>query len=255
MTNYKKHFLHRLHQGYYNYLLFLFIILFTFRPYESSMLYVAIWKSFFSCAFIAAIFNCRHNHRVKIISIVLAIPALICSWLELFFLNDPLFIATILLTIAFMSICTTSIVHDVIMRAKVTLETLRGVICAYFMVAFVFAYAYYFIEYLIPGSFHLLERDISFVTYSRNLAQLMYFSFVTLLTIGFGDITPLKEIGQTAVVIEGIIGQFYIAILVARIVSVYTLFGNKKLIKEVEEDVRKPQRVSKHSRRTGVSSG
>src|SRR4051812_5694956 len=98
MNNYKKHFLHRLHQGYYNYLLFLFIILFTFRPYESSTLYVGIWKVLFTAAFIAAIFNCRHNHRVKIVSIILAIPALICSWLELFFPSDPLFIATLVLS-------------------------------------------------------------------------------------------------------------------------------------------------------------
>jgi voltage-gated potassium channel len=96
---------------------------------------------------------------------------------------------------------------------------------------------YYHIEYIVPGSFHLLERDTSFVTYSRDLAQMMYFSFVTLLTIGFGDITPLKDVAQTAVVIEGIIGQFYVAILVARIVSVYAFFSDKKLVDKIEKDL------------------
>jgi voltage-gated potassium channel len=237
MTSYKQHIVRHLHSGYYNYILICFILLFMFRPYNDSFAYIAVWKTLFTLTFIAVIFNSHHHRYVKTLAIILAIPALACGWLELFFPNTPYFIATVILTIIFMTLCTISILYDVIRRAKVTLETLRGVICAYFMFAFVFAYLYYLIEYIVPGSFHLLERDTSFVTYSRDLAQMMYFSFVTLLTIGFGDITPLKDVAQTAVVIEGIIGQFYVAILVARIVSVYAFFSDKKLAEKIEKDL------------------
>ncbi|HEY5234544.1 MAG TPA: ion channel, partial [Rhabdochlamydiaceae bacterium] len=145
--------------------------------------------------------------------------------------------------IVFMVLCTISTLYDVIRRAKVTLETLRGVVCAYFMIAFVFAYIYYLLEYLFPGSFHLITRDPNFVTYSRNLSQLMYFSFITLLTIGFGDITATLDISQTMVVLEGIVGQFYIAILVARIVSVYSISSDKRLIQQLEKDLGKKKKV------------
>ncbi len=67
---------------------------------------------------------------------------------------------------------------------------------------------------------------------------MLYFSFVTLLTIGYGDITAVKDTAQTAVIMEGIIGQFYIAILVARIVSIYSFFSDKKLIRTFEKDLR-----------------
>jgi len=142
-----------------------------------------------------------------------------------------------------MTLCTVSTLYDVIRRARVTLETLRGVVCAYFMIAFVFAYIYCLLEYLIPGSFHLLVKDTNFVTYSRNLSQLMYFSFITLLTIGFGDITATLDISQTAVVLEGIIGQFYIAILVAKIVSVYSISSDKRLLNQIEKDIGKKKKV------------
>lgn len=221
--------LRRLHEGYYNYLLLFFILLFLFRPFNEGFSYLIVWKLCFTGAFIASIFNTRHHRFVRTLAIILAIPALICGWLDLFF--PQLFVMTVCLVIAFMTVCTASVVYDVVLRAKVTLETLKGVICAYFMVAFVFAYAYYLIEYLSPGSFHLIERDRSFVIHSRDLAEMMYFSFVTLLTIGFGDITPLKNVSQTVVVMEGIIGQFYIAILVARIVSVYAILTNANLHK------------------------
>jgi hypothetical protein len=176
---------------------------------------------------------------VKIVTIFLAIPTFLLTWLELFYTSEITFIFNVVFTLGFLWVCTASILHDVILNARVTVETLRGVVCAYFMIAFFFAYAYYMVEYLLPGSFHLLSRDVSFVTYSRNLSQMMYFSFVTLLTIGFGDITPLGDEAQSFVVVEGIIGQFYVAILVARIVSVYSLYSDKKLLAEFLKNIPK----------------
>lgn len=237
-------FFKRLNSAYYNYLLVFLALLFSFRPYHSGIVYIAIWKLFFTLVFFMAIFNIKHHRGVKKAAIILAIPTLLFSWLELFFLSKVFFIGNVLCTISFLGVCATSILFDVILRAKVTLETLRGVVCAYFMIAFVFGYIFYLTEYLVPGSFHLIDRDTSFITYSRDLSQMMYFSFVTLLTIGFGDITPLKNFSQTFVVIEGIIGQFYVAILVARIVAVYSFVADKRLVElvlESQEEKKKEQ--------------
>ena len=66
---------------------------------------------------------------------------------------------------------------------------------------------------------------------------MLYFSFITLLTIGYGDIVAIKDVGQTATVIEGIIGQFYVAILVARLVAVYSFYSDKRLIRAIEKGV------------------
>ena len=228
----------QMNKGHYKYLLILLITLFIFRPYDAGFTYLAIWKTFFTCAILTAIFNCKHHLKVKIIAIITAIPTLLLGWIELYYASPIVFVIHILFILCFLWVCTTSIIYDVILHARVTIETLRGVVCAYFMIAFVFAYMYYLVEYLIPGSFNLITRDVSFITYSRNLAELMYFSFVTLLTIGFGDITPIGNLAQTVVIIEGIIGQFYIAILVARIVSVYAFFNDKDLLKQVAAGIK-----------------
>lgn len=225
----------KMNKAHYNYLLILLIILFIFRPYDQGFTYLAIWKSFFACTILTAIFNCKHHLRVKVAAISAAIPTFVLGWVELYHSSQLIFVIHIFFILCFLWVCTTSIIYDVILHAKVTIETLRGVVCAYFMIAFVFAYMYYLIEYLMPGSFQLIHRDVSFVTYSNNLAELMYFSFVTLLTIGFGDITPLGDVAQTVVIMEGIIGQFYIAILVARIVSVYAFFNDARLLQKALE--------------------
>lgn len=226
-----------LFSSYYSILLYLLVLLFIFRPYEQGLLYHAGWKLVLTGAFFSAIFNCHHPQKVKIITFILAVPSLILSWTSLIFPYLIFFVANAGITILFMAICASSILYDVVLRARVTLETLRGVICAYFMVAFSFAYVYYLIEYLYPGSFHL-ESTIPLEAHSQYLSEMFYFSFTTLLAIGFGDITAKFNIAQTACVLEGIIGQFYVAILVARLVAVYSFYADKKMLKKLEKEIR-----------------
>ena len=138
--------------GNYNILLILLFLLFVFRPYTADEVYIETWKSFLIIALIVAIFNCSHKKSTKIFISILAVPTFILSWLNLFDQTMESLIATAIMTAFYMAICAGSIVYDVLVRARVTLETLRGVICAYFLAAFIFAYIYILIEYLSPTS-------------------------------------------------------------------------------------------------------
>ena len=118
--------------GYYTYLLALLLILFAMRPYNQGLTYLVVWEFFITLAFFSAIFNCNHHRKVRISAFILAFPTLFFSWFELFYPSGTIFTITICLAIVFMALCTVSTLFDVIRRAKVTLETLRGVVCAYF---------------------------------------------------------------------------------------------------------------------------
>jgi len=225
--------------GYYTLLLLSLIILFIFRPYERGALYLATWKVFLSLAFLSAIFNCKHARGIRMLAICLSVPSFFFTWINFFDRNEFLLFWNAAFSVLFISCVTASIVYDVVLRAKVTMETLRGVICAYFMVAFAFAYIYYLIEFVAPGTMHFTTHPASIHSFNHFLSEMLYFSFVTLLTIGYGDITVVGDIGQTFAVIEGIIGQFYVAILVARIVSVYALYSDKKFLKHLEKELKK----------------
>lgn len=211
----------------YNLLLVILLLLFIFRPFHTAVYYPAVWKCFMTFGLLLAIFDVHHRKWVKIISLVLAIPALIFSWLFLITKEAPFEVLTISFTTAFLLICTCSIIYDVVLRARVTIETLKGVISAYFLFAFLFGYLFTLIELMVPGSFMILGKSEFSMSVLAFFAEMFYFSFVTLLTIGYGDIVAVKELAQTAVVIEGVIGQFYVAILVARIVAVYSLYSGQ----------------------------
>lgn len=223
--------------GNYTVLLIFLFILFITRPYAYGEVYTEIWKTFLTLALIVAIFNCVHQRIAKTIIFLLAFPVVILSWFNIFYQTPTHYIVAAIFTTIYMVICTGSIICDVLLKARVTMETLRGVICAYFLVAFIFAYFYVFIEFIRPGSFTIEGSAISLFVHPHYFSDMLYFSFVTLLTIGYGDIVAVHEIGQSVVVVEGIIGQFYIAILVARIVSVYSLISDKRLLQAFEKKI------------------
>ncbi len=215
-------------------LMLFLVLLFVFRPFDRGGVYLGLWQLWLSGVFIAAVFNSNHSERVKSVVLWLAVPALVLNWVSLFIPNKWVLVAYLFFTFIFIAICATSIITRVILNARVTLETLRGVICVYFMIAFAFAFFYVMLNHLAPDSFFLSKGDMREFTHHQFLSEMMYYSFVTQLTIGYGDITAIRDVAQTASILEGIIGQFYIAMLVARLVAVYSFMSKqgKKLPEE-----------------------
>lgn len=101
-----------------------------------------------------------------------------------------------------------------------TTDSLAGAACGYLFLGLGWSVAYSIIETLQPGS---LAVGGSAVATPGNLPQqpyvLTYYSFVTLTTVGYGDITPVSPATRTLAWIEAITGQFYLAVIVAGLVS------------------------------------
>ena len=99
-----------------------------------------------------------------------------------------------------------------------------GAICVYLLLGVMWSLLYGLLDTLTPGSFNGLKQDLDGSHYN----DLLYFSFVTLTTLGFGDITPASEIAKVFVYIEAIVGQFYLAVLVAGLVGSYLAEKNMR---------------------------
>ena len=90
----------------------------------------------------------------------------------------------------------------------------------YLLFGLIFALLFAVIEELQPGSFHY-PQTLSSGAGSRPLSHLFYFSYVTLATLGYGDIVPLTGPAKGMAIMEAIIGQMYLVVVVARLVSLY----------------------------------
>jgi voltage-gated potassium channel Kch len=95
----------------------------------------------------------------------------------------------------------------------ISITTLFGSISAYLFIGFIFAYIYLLIALISPNSFTGLNTQYD--------ANAIYFSFITLTTVGYGEIVPLKPIAQNFVWLESFTGQCYLAVLMGQLVGRY----------------------------------
>ncbi|MEG3437559.1 potassium channel family protein [Pannus brasiliensis CCIBt3594] len=115
---------------------------------------------------------------------------------------------------SFIGVSILAIGQDLFQKTKVTAEVLRGAICVYLMIGFLWGIAFKIICLFDSNAF-------SNITLENYIYKLNYFSFITLTTVGYGDITPQNHIAMSLANVEAIIGQLFPAIVIARLVGLY----------------------------------
>jgi uncharacterized membrane protein len=111
-----------------------------------------------------------------------------------------------------------AILHRIIRHETVGLETILGSICVYVLIAIAFAGIYGAVNETEPTGFFAQKVEPTNVDF-------LYFSFVTITTVGYGDLTAGTSTGRVLVTFEAVVGQIFLVTLVARLVSLY---GNKQ---------------------------
>ncbi len=130
---------------------------------------------------------------------------------------------TLVVLISFFAV---AILSYVLGSGKVTWDKIYGAVCAYLLFGYAWTFAYSVIETVQPGSFISLSSPAPHDLVS-SVMQLRYFSFVTLATVGYGDIVPHTPAARTMALLEAILGQFYLVALVGRLVGLHIVHGNE----------------------------
>lgn len=105
-----------------------------------------------------------------------------------------------------------SILRRIFRHTRVTMETVAGALDVYLLIGLIFASLFRTVAAFSSDPFFVQEPD-------PTTNQYLYFSFVTLATLGYGDLTPASDLGRTLVVLEALIGQVFLVTAVARVVS------------------------------------
>jgi hypothetical protein len=93
-------------------------------------------------------------------------------------------------------------------------QTFLGALCAYFMIGMFFAFTFGAVDVFLDEPFFTSGS-------AKPMSDYLFFSFATITTTGYGDLVPAGEVGQTLAVWEAILGQFFLAAVVAKIVSAW----------------------------------
>ena len=125
--------------------------------------------------------------------------------------------ASILSIFAFLLVSISYTMKQVAFGTEINANRIVGAICVYLLLGVIWALAYAFVDLVAPSSFAGIERDAE----TGWGTGWFYYSFVTLTTLGYGDILPLSATARSLAYLQAIVGQFYIAVLVAGLVSAY----------------------------------
>jgi len=99
-------------------------------------------------------------------------------------------------------------------------DTILGAVVTYLLAAVAFTMVFQIIELQNPGSFSGIPADAN--NHRTDLAtSMMYFSLVCITTMGYGDVVPVSAIARPLAVLEGVFGQFYLAVMIARLVGLH----------------------------------
>jgi voltage-gated potassium channel len=153
-------------------------------------------------------------------SIVLFVPTFAAHLLVSSWGSTPIHVLDLVLRSVFFGYTTGLIVWSTMRRSEVTIDTIAGAACAYTLLAVVWANFYALLEVFHPGSFNIPAAWLLGPTKDPT-AGLVYFSFVTLTTVGYGDVTPQWPGAGGLAMTEAIVGQLYLAITIARLVGLH----------------------------------
>ena len=112
------------------------------------------------------------------------------------------------------------IFRELLNQHKVDLNTIGAVLAGFFVIGVIGGVVFSAIETIAPGSFIGLNEG------AKKVNDLIYFSFITLTTIGYGDISPVTQLAQRVTILFGLIGNFYSTIVIGIIISKFLV--NKK---------------------------
>lgn len=198
--------------------LFLFIsmvLMFVFRPFLTEYVTIAyLMEIFLFLVFLSAVYAIRQKKSVFTIALLLLLLTEILALLS--YLKDipSLDMLSNILGGLLLAYTAAIIVHHLFTEDKITGDVIMGAICAYFLMGLVWALAYSTLEFFQPGSFQMPQGTV-------NQATFTYYSYVTLTTLGYGEITPISAPARSFAVLEAMMGQIYLAVLIARLVGIH----------------------------------
>jgi len=166
---------------------------------------------------LTGIYAVSQDKKTVVIAAVLAVPAFLAIighfFLDTSVSSDKVFLS---LLVVYYGFTTAAVIKHIFTKRTVDADTIISAISAYLMIGLSFAVAFMLVHLHTPGA--LVEGTSDHLVAWHDI---FYYSFVTLTTLGYGDITPASPLARSLSILEAVCGVMYMSILIARLVSEY----------------------------------
>ena len=207
-------------------LVLLLVRLFVIQPLaELGYLHSIFTGVFFSLIMLSGVLAVFRSGLGALVVGGFASAELVILWARHLHFGNHLYLAEKILGLAFLGTLAYVVLTLVFREGPITIFRVEGAIVVYLLLGVMWSTAYVMVELVSPGAFQFRTpyQDIHALE-----SKLIYFSMVTLSTVGYGDITPIHPVGRALAQLEALTGQLFPAILIARLVSMELQFRKPK---------------------------
>jgi hypothetical protein len=193
-------------------------VFYEFTQYSPKL----VWQITFSLTLVVGIWSLIDNRRWFIAGIALVVADVVLTAHALATGSIAAETMTTILELGFIGLTLVFALDHVLFGRGMDVNRIIGAICVYMLLGIFLGILNHLVYRWLPGSFNGL--DVADV-HTESFA-VIYYTFVTLTTLGYGDITPAAPLARVLSYLGAIVGQFYIAILVAMVVGQYLSQAN-----------------------------
>jgi hypothetical protein len=222
----------RAHLGPFAALLATLLATLLLAPFlEAEIAGISRFRIFSAAILLAGLYAVARRPRVVVAGLAIAVPALVLEgWLHV----QPfprLVVASFALSTTFVLFVASTILYAILDEERVTLDTILGGICVYLLLGVAWTFAYSILEHLAPGSFQVDGQPLAPIAHLGEFRheELIYFSFVTLTTVGYGDVLARTHPARALAAAEAVTGSLFIAVFIARLVGLHMVHQRRDL--------------------------
>jgi len=203
------------HVNRFSFLLISIVLFMILRPFVEDLVGLSfLMEIFVTAILLSGIYAVSEDRVTLIFALLTGLPALFTNWSFQLLKTPSLLLIHHICAGLFFAVATIIIIRHLINQKEVTVDLIWGAVCGYFLLGFMWGDIFSLIETIQPGSFNLGQQEVP------DMDSFIYFSFVTLATLGYGDIVPLTKQSQSLTIIEAVMGQMYLAVNIAALVAI-----------------------------------
>lgn len=190
----------------------LVLLLAVFPVLDEELLGRAILVVLSTVIALSGAYAASRTRRRLAVALLLAMPALAARWSFVFVRTPAVHAAALVTSIVFFVYTIVLVLAYVLRTDEVNLDEIYGAVSAYILIGFVWGMGYGLLDLLQPGSLRSTNGSV-------GPGDFMYFSFVTLMTVGYGDMSPVHPVARSLAIIESMLGVVFMAVLIGRLVG------------------------------------
>jgi hypothetical protein len=198
-------------------LVMLVLTLFVVTPLCTSAIFGSqVLLGFLAVLTVTGVAAVSGRRSITSIAVLLALAGIGLDWAAHFGHQTSLWVLDNVSRLLFVLMLGVMVTARVFRRGNVTYHRVQGAICVYLLAGLAWAYSYEILVLVNHTAFRVTE---DYASHSARVGLFRYFSFVTLTTLGYGDVLPVSPLARSLATAEALFGQLYPAVMIARLIS------------------------------------